>query len=214
MLNLPNGRKVLALDLVVVLWTVAWIIVGVVVAETVADLAELTGAFRSVGGAIGGVGETLGNVNVPLLGAPLDRASGAISEAGREIVARGDSVRFEVERAAMLLGATVAAIPILTLALTYAPARAARATEVAALRRLLATRGDLDDPGFESFLAARALNGVSYRRLVRIATRPWELETPTTRRALAEAELRRLGLGARGLDARRTQLAPEREPPP
>jgi len=213
-LNLPNGRKLLALDLVVALWTVAWIVVGVVVAETVAELTQLTGAFRSVGGAVGGVGETLGNVNVPLLGAPLDRASGAIRDAGREIVARGDSVRDEIERAAMLLGATVAAIPILTLALPYAPARVARAAEAAALRRLLGTRADLEDPGFESFLAARALNGVSYRRLTRIAKRPWELEVASTRRALAEEELRRLGLGARRLGPAPTGGARGDEPPP
>src|SRR5215218_2075837 len=102
-LSLPGGRKVLALDVLVVLWTLAWIAVGVVVALSVAQLSDLTASFRSVGGAIAGVGDTLGSIQVPLLGGPLETASKAVSAAGREIVARGDAVRSEVDQASVVL---------------------------------------------------------------------------------------------------------------
>ncbi len=202
MLTLPNGRKVLLLDLAVLAWSVMWILVGVAVAETVGGLTELTGAFRSVGGAVGGVGETLGSVDVPLLGGALDEAGAAVSDAGRDIVARGEATRDEIERAAFLIGAVVAAIPILTLVLPYAPARAARTDEAAALRRLIRSSDPGDAAGLERFLADRALGSVSYRRLAALAERPWELEFASTRRALAEEELRRLALDPRLLEPR------------
>ena len=215
MLTLPSGRKVLALDVAVLVWSAAWILVGVAVAEAVGGLTELTAAFRSVGGAVEGVGQTLGSVDIPLVGEPLERASGAVRDAGRDIVARGEATRDGIERAAYLIGAVVALIPILTLLLPYAPARAARAVEAAALRRLVRIGAALDDPGFESFLAARALHGVPYARLRRIAERPWETDAPATRRALAEEELRRLGLSTRRLgNDRRRPGARAGNPPP
>ena len=199
MLTLPAGRKVLALDFAVVLWSFVWILVGVAVAGTVAGLTDLTVAFRSVGEAVGGVGETLGGINVPLVGEPLDRASGAVRDAGRDIVMRGEATRDGIERFALVIGTVVAVIPILTLLLPYAPARAARAIETAALRRLVGIGAASHDPAFESFLAARALHSVSYSRLRRVAERPWETDAPGTRRALAAEELRRLGLSPRRL---------------
>lgn len=203
MLMLPSGRKVLALDLAVAVWTLAWILAGVAVAQTVGDLTQLTGAFRTVGGAIASVGETLGSVNVPLIGEALDRASGTVTQAGADIVARGNATREEIEQAAIMIGAAVALIPILTLLLPYLPARAARASEAASLRRLVERSRGTDDPGLEAFLADRALQGASYGRLQRIAERPWDLEEPATRRALAEEELRRLGVSSQTLGAGR-----------
>ena len=197
MLTLPSGRKVLLLDLAVLAWSVVWILVGVALAEAVGSLTELTGAFRSVGGAVGGVGETLGGVDVPLLGGALDQAGGAVSDAGRDIVARGEATRDEIERAAYLIGAVVAAIPILTLVLPYAPARAARTDEAAALRRLIRSTDPADVAELERFLAGRALGSIPYRRLAAFTERPWELESDSTRRALAEEELRRLAIAPR-----------------
>ena len=200
MLTLPSGRKVLLLDLAVLAWSAAWIFVGVAVAEAVGGLTELTGAFRSVGGAVGGVGETLGSVDLPLIGGALDEAAGAVSDAGRDIVARGEATRDEIQRAAYLIGAVVAAIPILTLILPYAPARVARSDEAAALSRLIGSSGPEDAADLERFLADRALGAVSYRRLAALAERPWELDSAATRRALAEEELRRLAIDSRLLE--------------
>ncbi|HLL86765.1 MAG TPA: hypothetical protein VK387_05600 [Thermoleophilaceae bacterium] len=191
MLSLPTGRKLLVLDAAVAVWALAWIAVGVVVGLSVAQLSELTGAFRAVGGAIGGVGDTLGSIQVPLLGGPLETASDAVSAAGRDVTARGDAVRADIERASVALGSVVALIPIVLVLLAYAPARVARARDTEALRKLVATGGTA--PELESLLAERALRSLPYRRLQALAPRPWA-DDLVTRRALAEEELRRVGV--------------------
>ncbi|HEV2773532.1 MAG TPA: hypothetical protein VGV57_12040 [Thermoleophilaceae bacterium] len=199
MITIPHGRSVFALDAIVVAWTVAWIAVGIEVADTLYGLTELSGTFRSVGNAIGEVGRTLGGVNLPLVGAPLDRASEAVEGAGRDIVASGLAARSEIVRASILLGLAVALVPTLTLMLLYAPARVGRTRDRAALRGLVGEAGG--DPGFEDFLAARAIEHLPYRRLQRLTERPWKAHAPATRRALAEEELRRLGVSRRALRA-------------
>lgn len=197
MLTLPSGRRVLALDALVLVWVSAWILIGVAVGEAVADLTSLTATFRSVGGAVAHVGGTLMGIDVPLIGGPLDRASRAITEAGRNIVARGIAAREEIEQASALLGSAVALIPSLTILFLYVPARADRAREAFAVRALLGESPH--DPRLESLLAARGLQRTPYRRLRRIASWPWELEAAETRHALAEEELRRLGVDRRVL---------------
>ena len=191
MLQLPTGRKLLLLDAAVVGWTIAWILGGIVVGLSVAQLTELTGAFRTVGGAIAGVGDTLGSVQVPLIDAPLETASDAVSAAGREVTARGDAVRGEIHQASALLGAAVALVPIVLVLLVYAPARVARVRESEALRGLVDAAGA--SPELESLLAERALRSLPYRRLQALAPRPWE-DDLVTRRTLAEEELGRLGV--------------------
>jgi hypothetical protein len=188
-LSLPRGRRVLVVDAAVVLWVVAWIAIGVAVGATMSQLGDLTGAFREVGGAISGVGETLGAIQVPLLGGPLERASDAVTTAGRDVSARGDAVRSEIDRASILLGATVALGPILIALLPYLPSRLARARETDDLRRLVAEGGAA--PELESLLAERALRSLPYDRLRAVGPRPWE-DDLVTRRALAEEELARL----------------------
>jgi hypothetical protein len=199
MLTMPTGRKVLILDTLVAVWLLAWIVVGVLAAETVGELTALSGTFATVGGAVGSVGETLGGVEVPLLSDPLEGAGAAIETAGSDIVARGLSLREKIERISVGAGLVVALVPALSLLLLYAPGRLARARETQALRALL--RADRGDPSLESFLAGRALERASYRRLRRVSSRPWEVEAAATRRSLAEEELRRLGVSRRALRA-------------
>jgi hypothetical protein len=197
MLTMPSGRKVLILDALVVVWVLAWIVVGVLAAETVGRLTELSGTFATVGVTVDSAGATLGSVEVPLLSNPLEGAGEAIEAAGRDIVAGGLSLREKIERISVGAGFVIALVPALSLLLLYGPARLERTRESGALRALLRTGGD--DPALESFLAGRALERTSYRRLRRLSPRPWEADAPATRRALAEEELRRLGVRARAL---------------
>ncbi len=197
MLTMPSGRKVLILDALVAGWVLGWIVVGVLAAETVGQLTELSGTFGTVGGAVGSVGATLGGVDVPLLSTPLEGAGEAIETAGRDIVAGGLSLREKIERISVGAGFVVALLPSLSLLLLYGPPRVVRMRESGALRALLRT--GRDDPALEAFLAERALEQASYRRLRRLSSRPWEVEAPATRRALAEEELRRLGVRPRAL---------------
>ncbi len=197
MLTLPRGRRVLALDALVVVWVSAWILIGLAVAEAVADLTKLTQTFRSVGGAVVEVGGALDGLDVPFLGGPIDRTSRAITEAGRDIVARGSAAREEIEQASALLGAAVAVTPSVTVVFVYLSARTDRVREAFALRAFLGE--NRHDERLESLLAVRGLQQAPYRRLRRIASWPWELDAPKTRHALAEEELRRLGVDRRAL---------------
>lgn len=206
MLTMPSGRKVLILDALVAAWALAWIVVGIVAAQTVGELTELSVTFDTVGGIVTEVGGTLGDLDLPLLSDPLAGAGDAIELTGREIVAGGDSLREKVERISTGAGLAIALIPTLTLLLLYGPARLERAGDTGALRSLLREGGG--DPGLESLLAGRALDRASYRRLSRLSSRPWDIEAPATRRALAEEELRRLGLSPRALGARDRETGP------
>ena len=199
MLTMPSGRKVHILDALVAVWVLAWIVVGVLAAETVGRLTEVSGTFGTAGGALVSVGDTLGAVEVPLLADPLEGAGEAIETTGRDIVASGVSLREKIERVSVGAGLVVALVPVLSLLLLYAPPRLARAREAEALRGLV--QAEHDDPALESFLAWRALERTSYRRLRRISSRPWEVEAAATRRNLAEEELRRLGVSRRALRA-------------
>jgi hypothetical protein len=209
-LSLPSGRRVLLLDALVALWALMWILVGVLVAATVVQLTELTGAFRAVGGAVTGLGDTLGGIDVPIIGGPLEGASEAVRDAGRGVTARGEAVRGDIERTSVVLGAAVALGPILLVLLAYGPVRAVRAREARALRRLL--DDGAGEPEFEALLAQRALTSLSFRRLRRVSARPWE-DDLTTRRALAEEELRRLGVSRSRLGRERLR-EPGRGPAP
>jgi hypothetical protein len=193
MLPLPSGNRLVALDVAVVVWSLAWIAIGVVVGLSFAQLTDLTGAFRTVGGAIAGVGDTLGSIQIPILGAPLGAASDAVGAAGREVTARGDALRGEIEQASILIGLVVALTPILLVLIPYAPARLAHAHERDALRELVSSAGA--SPELEAMLAERALRTLPYRRLRALVPRPWE-DDLVTRRTLAEEELRRLGVRA------------------
>ena len=178
-------------------WVLLWILIGVVVGESVAALTGLTGAFRAVGEAIGGVGTTLASLELPLVGGALDDAGEAVAAAGEDVSARGQAVRGSIERAAVMVGAAVALAPTAPVLVAYLPARVARARDAGAMRAFLgAGGGELE---LERFLADRARASLSYRRLRAVAERPWA-DDPDTLRALAAAEVRRLGLSGARLD--------------
>ncbi|HEV2771553.1 MAG TPA: hypothetical protein VGV57_01780, partial [Thermoleophilaceae bacterium] len=139
---MPSGRKVHILDALVAAWVLAWIVVGVLAAETVGQLTELSGTFGTVGGAVVSVGETLGSVEVPLLADPLEGAGEAIETTGRDIVASGVSLREKIERVSVGAGLVVALVPVLSLLLLYGPPRLARARETEALRALVQAEHD------------------------------------------------------------------------
>jgi hypothetical protein len=190
-LSLPSGRKLLVLDAVVAAWLLLWVAIGVAVGESMAALTGLTGAFRAVGDAIGGVGTALGAIDVPVIGAAFDGAAQAIGEAGQAVTARGTAVRGAIERASVLVGAAVALAPTAPVLLAYAPVRLARARDAAALRAFLAAGAG--ERELQAFLASRARASLSYGQLRRVAERPWD-DDPETLRALAAEEARRVGV--------------------
>jgi hypothetical protein len=193
--SLPSGRRVLLLDVLVALWAAAWIAVGVVVHDKVEALTGLTGGFDTVGGAIETSGRAMEDLRVPLIGRPLEGTGREVAQAGRSVTGTGREARDDVETAAVLLGLTAALVPVLSVLLLYGPARYRRASDAASVRRMLAEAGG--DPRVEWLLAERAVHRLSYRRLRAVSGGPIVDLEEGRYRALAEEELRRLGVSER-----------------
>jgi hypothetical protein len=190
----PGRRlaQVLA-DLLLVLWLVAWAWVGTVVHEATLELAapgeQLTESATGLSGAMQDAGGTLDDV--PVIGdevrAPFDEASGAadrLAEVGQEQVRA-------VERLALWLGLSVAAIPILLACLVHVPRRVRFARRATAGARFVDAGEDLD------LFALRALAHQPLHVLARISDDPagaWRRGERDVTDRLAELELRASGL--------------------
>ena len=190
--DLPGGRLVGLLDVLLVLWVVLWIVLALAIAHEMRNLGRLSTTGERVGTAAVRVGDSLEKLSsVPLVG---DRVAGAGSEvraAGSRAVTGAHAADRSVDRLSVLLGLAIAVLPTAPL-LVYVPLRVERAREARALRRALAAGKDRD--ALERFLAERAVANLSYAQLRRVSEVPWrDLEEQRYAR-LALAELDRLGI--------------------
>lgn len=195
--TLPGRRALLGIDLAVLAWTAAWIAIGLAVADEVEGLTELSGTVRNVGTSLEEAGAALGSVgDLPVLGGSVSDAlaepAARVRDAGASAAASGESSRESIDELSTLLGLAVALIPSVPLLVLYVPLRVSRHREARALDRARREAGD--DPLFREFLARRAVQNLSYRRLRPISRAPWREVEGRDRDRLAEAELRRLGL--------------------
>ena len=192
------GAWIGAVDLLVFVWVVAWLLLGLRVHDEVEGLTELSRTISNAGGAVEQTGRALGDLNIPFVGERLDRTAAQVTEVGRDTRISGRTARDSIADLSTLLGLSVALIPSSAALLVYLPVRVARIRERRALRRLLARFGD--DQTLERLLAHRALQTMSYQRLERsgVGERPW-VELAEGRYAeLAAAERRRLNVESRG----------------
>jgi len=189
------GRRAaqIVADLLFVFWLVLWVWVGNQVHDTTMALAapgrEAAEAATSLSGSLTDAGDYLRGV--PIIGddvaTPFDSASGAsdsLAEAGRSQVAA-------VERLALWLGVSIAAIPILIAGAIHLPIRWRFVRRATAGARFIDTADDLD------LFALRALTRQPMHVLARVSDDPagaWRDRDPDIVRALAELELRSSGL--------------------
>ena len=185
-------------DVVFVLWLVLWVWIGNAVHDGTMELAgpgrqtdssasALADQLRDAGGRIS---------DAPLVGdelaTPFDKAADAsdgIASAGRDTVEA-------VERLALLLGLSVALIPILIAAAVHLPIRYRFVREATAGARFIDEREDLD------LFALRALANQPMHVLARVSDDPagaWRAGDPEVVRALATLELADVGLRPRTL---------------
>ena len=73
-----------ALDLILLIWTVLWVVAGIAVAREVNGLAEVGDTVAEVGRSTTTVGETLRAL--PIVGGSLAEAADQIAQAGRDAV--------------------------------------------------------------------------------------------------------------------------------
>lgn len=187
-------------DLFFVAWLVVWVWIGMAVHDGTLELAgparQTDSAATSMAEQFRDAGSKLGEA--PLVGdelaVPFDRAADAsdgIAAAGRDTVSA-------VERLALLLGLSVALIPILIVAAIHLPRRWRFVREATAGARFIDTQEDLD------LFALRALANQPMRVLARISDDPagaWRTRDPEVVRRLAALELADVGLRPRKLPA-------------
>lgn len=187
-------RQIVA-DVLVLGWVVLWVRSGLWVHEVVGRLAApgrtLEDAGSSLSESLNDAGDTV--ARVPLVGddvrAPFTAAGGAADS----IAHAGVEVQEGAHQVALLLGLTVAAVPILLVAAVWLYARGRFVNRARAAARILDSAADLD------LFAFRALATQPVRALARVSDDPanaWRSRDADVVRALASLELRSLGLRA------------------
>jgi hypothetical protein len=196
---LRRTLQVLA-DLLFVAWLVLWVWIGTAVHDGTAQLAEparqTDSAATSMAEQLRDAGGQLGEA--PLVGdelaVPFDRAADAsdgIAAAGRDTVEA-------VEQLALLLGLSVALIPILIVSAIHLPLRWRFIRQATAGARFIDASEDLD------LFALRALANQPMHVLGRISDDPagaWRARDPDVVRRLAALELADAGLRPKNLPA-------------
>ena len=189
-----RARQLLA-DLLVIGWVVLWARAGQRVYEVVGQLAApgrtLEAAGSSLSESLTSAGDTV--ARVPLIGddaqAPFDAAGGAADS----IAHAGIEVQEGAHQIALLLGLTIAAVPILVVVAVWLFLRGRFVSRARAAGSILDSAADLD------LFALRALATQPVRALARVSDDPanaWRHRDPEVVRALASLELHSLGLRA------------------
>lgn len=192
-LQLLSARSVKWLDAGVVLWVVVWVILGVLIWSDIGAQAQLSTDVIKIGAAVRSTGEALGVVGgLPLVGGGIGDFADRIETMGAEVEASGQESRGGIERTAAVAGLFVGIMPAALVLLLYLPARIRWRRYVGAIAAALA--GGASDPAFEQYLARRAVDALPWDQLRAITPDPWGDIRRGACRALADAELERLGL--------------------
>lgn len=191
--QLLSARSVRWLDVGVVVWIVVWIGLGVLIWHDIGAQAQLSADVIKVGAAVKDTGQALGVVGgLPLVGGQIGDFADGIEAMGAEVEASGRDSRGGIGRTAVVAGLGVGILPAALVLLLYLPARLRWKRYVGAIAGALP--GAAGDPAFEQYLARRAIDALPWDSLRAITPDPWGDVRRGEFRALADAELERVGL--------------------
>ena len=180
----PRRRRLA--DAAVLAWVVAWALLGWTAGRALDKVSEVTRSAEGAGAAVVRTGESIRDVEVPVVGTVFQDAGDQVIDAGEAAQAQARESGTDVRTAAILLGLAVWLVPSLPLLASYLPTRAARSRETRALRALL--RDHVGDPELDRLLATRALAQLPYARLRALGV------PNAPDRTLADAQLAREGV--------------------
>ena len=186
---LLHPRRRAFADTLVVTWVIVWALVGWTAGRALDKVSEVTHSAEGAGAAVVRTGESIRDVDVPVVGTVFKEAGDQVIVAGRAARDQARDSGSSVRKAAILLGLAIFLVPVLPRLLIYGPARRRRGRDTAALRALL--RDHAGDPDLDRLLALRAVAHLPYHRL-RALGAPGAAD-----RVLADAELAREGLSRR-----------------
>jgi hypothetical protein len=184
-----RARQLLG-DLGVVAWVALWVAAGIALYRLVEQLAVPGRTLEQAGdtfvGDIGAIQERVGRI--PAVGDDLEEPFGRLGGVGRTLAEAGVTQQEVVHQLALWLGVVVAAVPVVALLLVWLPRRLAWAREAGAASRLRLGGANLE------LFAIRAVANRSLRELHRVTPDPAGALRAGEFDALAEVELRALGL--------------------
>lgn len=190
--RLPQ-RSVFAIDLLVVLWTAAWLVLGIAVGTFVGRLGAVGDGLQNTGRAIGRAGDAIDQLSdVPLVGGGFATVADEIRGMGTETVQNGRSIEDDVDSLALLIGAGLALGPTLPILALWVPPRVSRERERHALRKSLKS----GDGVAVAYLANRAVATRLFREVRKASDDPVADLEAGRYEALAALELEHLSLGS------------------
>jgi hypothetical protein len=180
-------------DLAMLAWTAAWVAAGMALYRLVEKLAVPGERVEQAGGSFAGdIAEIQQKVGrLPVVGDELQDPFGRLAGVGRTLAAAGVTQQEVVHQLALWLGVVVAVVPIVALLLVWLPSRVSWAREAGAASRLRMDGADLE------LFAIRAVANRPLRDLHRVTPDPAGDLRAGEYQALADLELRALGLRAR-----------------
>lgn len=179
-------------DALLILWIALWVNAGQWVNEQVQRLGTPPQTLADAGRSIAGVGRDSREVadDIPLVGGALRDLLRPLEGGGRSLVSAGEAGENAANDLALALGLFVAGIPILIAVVRYLVPRLRWMQQASSAKELR------DVAGGEALFALRALVHQPLTALRSVAPDPVARYQAGDHTALAELELRRLGLRA------------------
>ena len=194
-LSMSAGR-VRLYDVGVVIWVVVWLALGVMTWHDIRAQAELSANVIVMGTAVRDTREALSLVGgLPLVGAGISDLADRITLAGTEVETAGRGSRDAIQRVAVIAGLGIGVLPPALVLLLYLPARRLWGRDRDAIARALSS--GIDRRGLDRYLARRAMEALPWDELQALSPDPWRSVEDGEFRALADAELERMGLKPR-----------------
>ncbi|SDT67361.1 hypothetical protein [Actinoplanes derwentensis] len=191
--RVPVALRQLLTDIAVVLWVYLWIRVALWIHDTVEQLAVPGQKLESAGSGIAAnLAEASGKVGrVPLVGDELTKPFTGAADAARSIAEAGHDQQEFVAQLALILPAIALSVPLALVLFLWLPLR------VRWIRRAGVAAAVRDNPAGQDLLALRALASQPLTDLAKLGpdiAQSWRSGDPAAVTALADLELRRLGL--------------------
>ncbi|MEV4344045.1 hypothetical protein AB0J83_06160 [Actinoplanes sp. NPDC049596] len=193
--RVPTAVRQLITDIAVVIWVYLWVRAGLWVHDMVEKLGVPGAKLESAGGGIAdNLSDAGGKVGrVPLVGDDLVKPFNGAADAARNLAEAGHDQQEVVGRMAIIMALAAVAVPLALVLFVWLPMR------VRWIRRAATATAVRNEPAGRDLLALRALAGQPLSKLAKMGpdiAQSWRNGDAEAVDALAELELRRLGLKA------------------
>jgi hypothetical protein len=168
---LPSARSLRWWDIATTVYVVAVVGAGLFAGWQIWTLAELHRGLLDAADALDLTARAIGLLGqVPVVADGAAQLVRSVTETSAQVRTSAGTARSDVRSLAVVVGATIALLPIVPVLVLYLPLRVARHRELRGLRRLPADR---PDPVLVEHLARGALHRGPFGQLRRLSGQPW-----------------------------------------